>query len=222
MRGLCRISLLLVMLAHSGVRAETFTYNFAGHITELILLHEMAEEEAVSVSDLAGATLRVGDKYTGTFTYDSDAPATRYGLSTTSYAGALKSLSLNFSSSGLNYQVSAGSVSVHASEYLYQFSLGAQNSPYWSSFYLYDLSAGHELSRDLPRGLSSFLDRPDITFGSYLGFNAPDGDALWIGNSVDSISAVDEPSAAAMMIAGFGLLGLIARRRRQRACVLMV
>lgn len=217
MRSLCRISLLLVMLAHSVVRAETFTYNFTGHITELILSDDFGRYDEVAESDLTGRTVKIGDKYTGSFMYDADAPATRYGTYSTTYAGALKAFSLSFSTSGLSYRVGTGNVLVNASEYLYHFSLGnvTQSSPYWAAFYLYDLSAGHELSRDLPRGLGSFLHSADITIASYLGFNGPDGVALWMGNSVDSITSVDEPGTAAMMIVGLGLLGLIAKRRRQ-------
>lgn len=222
MRSLCRISLLIVLLAHSVVRAETFTYNFTGHITALTLFDDFGRYDEVAQSDLTGVTLKLGDKYTGSFTYDADAPMTGHSTSSNYHAGAVKAFSLNFLDSGLSYHVATGNVTVHASEYLYYVSIHnlSPNSPYWlASFNFYDLSAGHELSRNIPRDLGSFFDSANFTFGSDLSFGGPDGVSLSIGNSVDGISAVDEPGITVMMIAGLGLLGLIPRRRRQRADV---
>ena len=96
-------------------------------------------------------------------------------------------------------------------------------------FYTFDVDgssfdpAGFVINGVLTQLTTNGIPRPALQFGTY-SFNVNAGDNFGffvrttdgaLGRGVFTVNAVPEPSSWAMLIAGFGLVGAAARRRRQ-------
>lgn len=215
MRVWSKFLLMALAFTSSVAGAEVVTYNFSGAVTSIILADNTGRYDDVSESDFIGPVIKVGDTYTGTLTYNSSAPVTFQDQTSADYAGALLAYSLKFTNSGVNYVSNSGGVSVQAYDFHALAFSPTISSSMWSGLSFFDGSDAHEISTALPLSLGNLSP---ASFRGWLGYEANDSLNTYISVrfSVSSISAVPEPETYAMLLAGLGLVGTIARRRQKR------
>jgi hypothetical protein len=223
-------------LSMSAAQAAPVTYNFAGSITSLSEMQSGGWFENVAHAELGGSHLALGEKIVGSITYDAanaefasdlapGAPNTNhvYNVPTFSLQYKTESGGYSFSSfpgnpgQAVTFDSPTGdSLGFQAYSLNSQLGLDLLNQ---ILFGIGDPSGQLLSSAALPAsfgssagaGISGIFRTTD--FGSIINYSAN------LTSLTPVVMAVPEPETYAMMLAGLGMLGMAARRKRGGAKV---
>lgn len=221
-------------LSMSAAQAAPVTYNFAGSITSLSEMQSDGWFENVAYAELGGSHLALGEKIAGSITYDAanaefvtdDSP----GSPNTNYIFNVPTFSLQYKTESGSYSFSSfpgspglattfdqptvDSVGFQSVSLNHQLGLDLLNQVF---FGISDPSGQLLSSAALPASFGSAGPgtASSVTgifrttdFGSQINYSAT------LTSLTPVVMAVPEPETYAMMLAGLGMLGMVARRKR--------
>lgn len=229
---------LACALSMSAAHAAPVTYNFTGTINMLMEQQSNGGFLNVAYAELGGSHLALGEKVVGSITYDAanaeflsddsapGAPNSNYSYNVPTFSLQYKTESGGYSFS--NFPGSAGSattfdqptgdtVGFQTASFNQQLGLDLLNQVF---FGIADPSGQLLSSATLP---ASFGSAGPGTASSVTGiFRTTDfGSQINYSATMTSLTpvvmAVPEPETYAMMLAGLGMLGMAARRRKNQA-----
>lgn len=206
--------LLSALMLSISAHAAQVTYDFTAMIGSIsdYSLTRSGPFSPQSIT-LADGAVSVGDTLKGRISYDTSTALQVDPLGDgPTYTGTspLSSVTLKFDASNVSYRSTQAQITLY------------DNNPYWNdaisldtndnstqrSFLLWATTRGAVVNGSvIPSSLNAFDDQR-------LFFGADDYLALAYFTSMTQVSAVPEPSTSAMLLAGVGLVGWIARRRK--------
>jgi len=206
------------------------TNTWSGSLTTLSDLASVTRGTATSTADSTASGTLSGS----TFTTASSASAVADNRFTRSGTGTIRATSNAWVDNNIAFTVDQLSNYSWSATFLSVVS-GATNSPPYSTdpyFWLFDASNnavfGCQTCADGTLSGSGQLAAGDyvLSWGGSVGSTSETlnatmgtqfGSAAFTQSGVLTVTAVPEPEAYAMMLAGLGLLGFVARRKRQKA-----
>nr|WP_315216556.1 PEP-CTERM sorting domain-containing protein [uncultured Duganella sp.] len=218
---------LALLSAASPTHAETVTYTFTAVVDRVLALSK-GQGGYVDSAELAGHRMAVNDQLTGRISFDTANPSFFFDYGTYSMS-TLPTFSMEYSfKSGQNNYASARTGAVTVVNGPGNDSIALDNTNYegevqpdlsgGAGLGFTDASGGYLNSTALPSTLDiAYKDLVSTIGGGWYRQSDEYGVSFW--GTLTSIqrvqvSAVPEPEAALLMLAGLGVIGAALRKRR--------